>query len=71
MVKSNGVVKIGDIGSVRDNADQNAKSFMGTGCWMAPEIIKGENYNQYADIWSLGCTVFEMLTGRPPFQSQN
>ena len=45
LVKSNGVVKIGDIGSIRDNKRGGVQSFVGTGCWMAPEVVKGEEYD--------------------------
>ena len=72
LVKSNGIVKLGDVGSAKIvNNTQKATSFVGTGCWMAPEVIKGTSYDCFADIWSLGCTVFEMLTGSPPFDGPN
>ena len=36
---------------------------------MAPEIFLG-NYDKKVDIWSLGCCLFEMVSGYPPFQGQ-
>jgi len=38
---------------------------------MAPELYKGEEYNLSADIWSLGCVLFECMALKPPFSGTN
>ena len=40
----------------------------GTPYYMAPEVLDG-NYNEKADIWSLGCVLYEMCTLRHPFEA--
>ena len=50
------------------NSNKNpSNAFAGTPYWMAPEVIEmQENITTACDIWSLGCTVFELLKGAPP-----
>ncbi|CAI5459144.1 unnamed protein product [Closterium sp. Yama58-4] len=71
LVDRDGVIKLADFGASKSfhegTVGEGCKSMRGSVFWMAPEVIKGEGYGRRADIWSVGCTVIEMLTGRHPW----
>lgn len=66
-------IKLGDFGIARDihSPDLCSKGMtVGTHAYMSPEQITGnENLDEKADLYSLGCVLFELLTGRPPFEN--
>ncbi|KAJ6294686.1 hypothetical protein OIU76_022713 [Salix suchowensis] len=69
LVDPNGRVKLADFGMAKHITGQSCPlSFKGSPYWMAPEVIKNSNgCNLAVDIWSLGCTVLEMATAKPPW----
>ncbi|KAG2431793.1 hypothetical protein HXX76_009288 [Chlamydomonas incerta] len=71
LVSRDGIVKLADFGASKAYRDHTItdcmKSVRGSVFWMAPEVIRGTGYGRRADIWSLGCTVIEMLTGAHPW----
>uniref|UniRef100_A0A670YJ26 Mitogen-activated protein kinase kinase kinase 4 n=1 Tax=Pseudonaja textilis TaxID=8673 RepID=A0A670YJ26_PSETE len=73
---SSGLIKLGDFGcsvKLKNNMQTmpgEVNSTLGTAAYMAPEVItraKGEGHGRAADIWSLGCVVIEMVTGKRPW----
>ncbi|KAF5749885.1 Mitogen-activated protein kinase kinase kinase 7 [Tripterygium wilfordii] len=64
-----GLVKLADFGVATklNEADINTHSVVGTPYWMAPEIIELSGVCAASDIWSVGCTVIELLTCVPPY----
>ncbi|XP_062098855.1 mitogen-activated protein kinase kinase kinase 5-like isoform X2 [Humulus lupulus] len=75
LVNSSGVVKLADFGMAKHLTGLSYElSMKGSPYWMAPELIRAVMQNStnpdhaYAvDIWSLGCTIIEMMNGRPPW----
>ncbi|KAG8043791.1 hypothetical protein GUJ93_ZPchr0458g22664 [Zizania palustris] len=64
-----GLVKLADFGVATKltEADINTHSVVGTPYWMAPEVIEMSGVCASSDIWSVGCTVIELLTCVPPY----
>jgi serine/threonine protein kinase len=61
-----GLVKLADFG-VATKQGLSEGSVVGTPYWMAPEVIELAGATTASDIWSLGCTVIELLDGKPPY----
>ena len=75
MISADGVVKLADFGLARQRSDAHTASVMdsvvGTVLYQCPEIIQAETYGEKADVWALGCILYQMATLRPPFEGGN
>ncbi|KAJ3127096.1 hypothetical protein HK098_006793 [Nowakowskiella sp. JEL0407] len=74
--KSQQNIVLGDFGickrfsTKKRNEEQFTDTVIGTPFYMPPEIIEGERYSYSADVWSLGCVIFELTTLKHPFRGQ-
>ncbi|XWS35971.1 hypothetical protein CRYUN_Cryun20dG0042000 [Craigia yunnanensis] len=65
-------LKIGDFGFARSLRPQDlADTLCGSPLYMAPEIIQNQKYDAKADLWSVGAILFQLVTGKPPFDGNN
>ncbi|XP_076113862.1 uncharacterized protein LOC143082178 isoform X1 [Mytilus galloprovincialis] len=78
MLMPNGIIKLIDFGCAKRlcinlsmGQSQILKSMKGTPYWMAPEVVNETGHGKKSDIWSVGCTVFEMATRKPPWSDMN
>ncbi|KAF8332078.1 kinase-like domain-containing protein [Cantharellus anzutake] len=62
-----GVVKLCDFGVSGDLVQSEAKTFLGTGYYMAPERITGQSYSIRAEVWSTGITLIEFAQNEFPY----
>ncbi|XP_030488353.2 serine/threonine-protein kinase ATG1a isoform X1 [Cannabis sativa] len=70
--ESTPLLKIGDFGFARSLMPQGlADTLCGSPLYMAPEIIKNQKYDAKADLWSVGAILFQLVTGRPPFDGNS
>ncbi|HKB59752.1 MAG TPA: serine/threonine-protein kinase [Gallionellaceae bacterium] len=68
----NGEVKVADLGAAQiEDADSTQVVGIGSPYYMAPEQITGEGVSFRSDIYSLGVTMYELLTGKLPFEASN
>lgn len=76
MLTKDGKVKVMDFGIARAVADSAAtmtstNSVVGTAHYLSPEQARGEVVDARSDLYSTGCLLYELLTGRPPFQGDS
>jgi hypothetical protein len=64
-----GHVRVGDFGvsKVLGGTRELASTAVGTPYYLSPEICQNKKYNNKSDVWSLGCVLYELLTGLHPF----
>ena len=72
MLTPTGAIKVMDFGIARALADSAAtmtqtQAVIGTAQYLSPEQARGESVDARSDLYSTGCLLFELLTGRPPF----
>ncbi len=70
------IVKVLDFGTVKDLVTKSTKltrtgSTMGSPAYMAPEQVRAENIDQRVDVWAMGVTLYELVTGRLPFGGES
>ncbi|KAL5007408.1 hypothetical protein ScPMuIL_016214 [Solemya velum] len=78
MLMPNGIIKLIDFGCAKRlcinlsmGQSQILKSMKGTPYWMAPEVVNETGHGKKSDIWSIGCSIFEMATRKPPWADMN
>jgi serine/threonine-protein kinase len=74
IVLNGGEVKILDFGIARADGTRAATAtgvVLGTAAYLSPEQASGQSAGPRSDLYSLGCVLFEMLTGRPPFTADS
>ena len=66
-------VKLGDSGLSRvlDTTGDLARTAVGTPCYMAPELLDERPYDYKADVWSVGCVLFELLQLKRAFEARS
>jgi hypothetical protein len=71
LVDENWNVKVADFGFARIKEENATMTRCGTPCWTAPEIIRGDKYDERADVFSFGVVMWQVVTRKEPFAGRN
>ncbi|KAG8431139.1 hypothetical protein GDO86_019352 [Hymenochirus boettgeri] len=73
LLSKDGTVKLCDFGFARELSLDTVmvRSIKGTPLYMSPELVLERPYDHNSDLWALGCIVYELLVGTPPFYTHN
>ena len=65
-------IKIGDFGlATKENYEgERKRTLCGTPNYIAPEVLTKKGHSYEVDIWSIGCIMYTLLVGKPPFETQ-
>eukprot|EP00112_Aurelia_sp_Birch-Aquarium-sp1_P017959 Seg422.4 transcript_id=Seg422.4/GoldUCD/mRNA.D3Y31 product="Serine/threonine-protein kinase PLK1" protein_id=Seg422.4/GoldUCD/D3Y31 len=62
-------IKIGDFGLAAKYEGERKKTLCGTPNYIAPEVLSKKGHGYEVDVWSLGCILYTLLVGKPPFET--
>ncbi|VDM54676.1 unnamed protein product [Angiostrongylus costaricensis] len=71
LIGSDEQVKLADFGLAILMQDLNPMSVSGTPNYLAPEILMKRGHSEFSEVWSIGCMLYCMLIGKPPFESES